>query len=218
MAPKHHMYPALALALAGALLLGGCRQQQRQTSGFDTLPATQNLAEAQRVAVEAQRAQKAGDSQRALQLYQESLIHSRELHPVWNNMGMLVMEQGNYMDAVEMFRTAADLAPHDPQPHYNIAVAYDSAGWSQDSLRHFERALERDPRHIPSLRGYARAAKLLDLADNNVLTRVRTALLVDGDEEWREFFEREQYRIERTIREQRTLSRPRASTQSGPER
>jgi tetratricopeptide (TPR) repeat protein len=209
---NQHSRFILGLTLAVGVVVGGalagCRGQQK-SSTFDLPPASQNLGEAQRLAVEGQRAQKAGDNQRAKQLYQESLANSRELHPVWNNLGLLMMEEGNYMDAVEMFRTAADLAPYDPQPYFNIAVAYDHAGWSQDAMRYYERALERDGRHVPALRGFARSAKLLDIAEPGVLARVRTALLVDRDQEWREFYEREQYRMERAIREQRSAGRPR---------
>jgi tetratricopeptide (TPR) repeat protein len=200
------------LVVVAGLALGGCRGQQR-SSTLDMPPVPQNLAEAQRLAIEGQRAQKAGDNGRARALYQESLANSRELHPVWNNLGMIMMEEGNYMDAVEMFRTAADLAPYDPQPYFNIAVAYDHAGWSQDAMRYYERALERDPRHIPALRGYARTAKVLDIADPSTLARVRAGLMVDRDENWREFYEREQYRMERSIREQRAAGRPRTPSE-----
>jgi tetratricopeptide (TPR) repeat protein len=201
----------LALLAVLALSVGlGCQGRQRTTTSLDLQPASQRLAEAQRLALAAQQAQKAGDHARAMELYQESLRNSQELHAVWNNMGLLLMEQNNNMDAVEMFRTAADLAPYDPQPFYNAGMVYDKAGHAQRAMEFYDRALERDPRYLPALRAYVRAAKLLDRADPATLARVRAALMVDHDPAWRRIHEIEQYRIEAAIRDQRDAARSRA--------
>jgi tetratricopeptide (TPR) repeat protein len=202
------------LVLAGVLaagVLGGCRGQTR-TPDLNLQPPQQRLAEAHRLALEGQRAHKAGDHERALQLYQESLQHSRELHAVWNNMGLLLIDQGHYMDAVEVFRAAADIALFDPQPYYNVGYVYDAAGHTEPALKAYERALERNPRYIPALRGYVRAAKLLDIADEATLKRVRTAIMVDHDPQWRRIHEMEQYRVESAIREERNSGRARGAT------
>lgn len=204
---------AMAVVLLSVGVGGGCQSRPATAADLALEPSGQRLAEAHRLAVEGQRAQKAGDSARAMQYYQQSLEQSQELHAVWNNMGMLLMEEQNYIDAVEMFRIAADLAPFDPQPHYNIGLAYDEANYPARAMEFYERALERDPRYIDALRAYLLAAKRLDVAEPSMLQRVRTALLIDRDPTWRAFHEREQIRIESQIRDAQNDPRPRVHGQ-----
>lgn len=202
-----------ALLIAGTLVYaGGCKTRTRAPS-LDLEPAPVRLSEAYRLGVEAQKAQKAGDLDRAMALYQESLQYSQDLHAVWNNMGLILVEQQNYIDAVEMFRVAADLAPYDPQPFYNIGQVYDKAGHPQRAMEYYERSLERDPRYLPSLRGFVLSAKLLDMAEPAMIARIRTALMVERDPKWRMFHERELLRMESALRDRRNSLRPQTSGQ-----
>src|SRR5690606_3481400 len=88
-------------------------------------------------------------------------------------------------------------------------------GWSQDAIRHYERALGRDGRHLASLRGSARSAKLLGVADSTALGHIRAALLVEQEPQWRQFFEREQYRIEQAMQEAFAPRTGRTGSRSG---
>ncbi len=187
----------LAAALAGA---AGCASTPRREP---TLPPERQTAAAMEKLREAERAERKGDETLALQLYREAIELDRRLPVAWNDFGTLLLSRGNYLDAVQALRVAADLDPTDPRPLYNIGTAYARAGWAEEALEAYESALRRDPNHLPSLRGAVQSASLLSHADIRTLERTRRALLIERDDQWRTFFERERFRIEGQLRERR---------------
>ncbi len=193
----------VCVAVLGAVLVaastGGCAKwRARRTLAGGPSPGRD--AEANRIALQAQEAENAGKTDRAIELYRQSLAVSGNLPAPWNNLGLLLMERGQYLDAVEAFKRAADLSPTDPRPLYNIGLAYSRAGWEQRALEHYLQALERDPRDLKALRGAVGSAKMLGVADEGSLERVRTGLLTDADPDWRRVYEREQARIDGEIK------------------
>jgi tetratricopeptide (TPR) repeat protein len=104
------------------------------------------------------------------------------------------------MDAVAAFKRAGELSPSDPRPIANIGLVYTRLGWAEKSLEYYLKALDRDPRFVPALRGSVGATKVLALADDAALTRVRTALMADTDPDWRHIYEMEQSRIDGQLR------------------
>jgi len=189
-----------ACVLAGlcAAALPGCKGRGDGTAVIHDDSALR-LSEARRLAGQAQQEQKAGHTDKAITLYQKSLEQSRDLFFVWNNLGLLLMEKENYSDAAEMFKSAADLAPEDPRPFYNIGLIYQRAVYDEKALEYFLKSLDRDPKYLPALRGAIVSTKRLDYADEPGLTRVRTALLIETDPQWRKIFQTEQLRIEGTM-------------------
>jgi tetratricopeptide (TPR) repeat protein len=187
----------LTIACVAAMALGGCKGAGRQGMTADNAPA--RLQEATRLAVDAENAYKAGNKDKALDLYRQSLAQSQELASVWNNLGLILMERQNYVDAVEMFKAAADLSTRDPKPYYNAGVAYHQQGWEERALEYFIKSLERSPTYVESLRGAIWAVKRLDLADHAALDRSRRALAIETDPVWRDIAQREQLRIEGTL-------------------
>lgn len=152
-------------------------------------------AEAIRLAQEAERFEQS-DPQRAIETYRRALSMDDTLHNAWNNLGTLLMEEGNYADAVSAFQVAADLMPVDPRPHYNMGIAYQRNGWGEEAFRHFAMALERDPSHLASMRGFVRAAEMTGRADDRIVRVISSALLRETDERWRAYLQRQRYRVE----------------------
>lgn len=157
--------------------------------------SSRRRAEALRLVQEAERLERT-DATRAIETYRRALALDSTMHNAWNNLGMLLMDQGNYADAVAAFQVASDLMPVDPRPPYNIGLAYQRNGWGEEAYRHFAIALERDPSHLPSMRGYVRAAESTGRADDRTIQVIRTALMRETDEQWRAYFQRQRYRIE----------------------
>lgn len=188
---------AMAGVLAAAVLVGGCHSQSKSVVVQDDTALRQ--ADALRLATEAQKAQKAGDSDRAVDLYRQSLERSRDLYPVWNNLALLLMQRQDYIHASEAFLTAADLAPYDPRPMYNVGVIYQETRHDQEALKFFNQSLARDPKYLPSIRGAVASAKLLDLTDDESLARVESGLMLETDPTWRMIFEKELLRIKGTL-------------------
>lgn len=203
---------AVSVVICVATLLAGCASSSGSRGGSDATfasPAVQ-MAEAREiareatdVAIRANRAREAGRigeadrlGEEAISRYRDALSTSRELPEAWNNLGYLLMQQKDYLQAADAFSVAMEMSPADPRPATNLGLVYFKAGWIEDSLQYYERALERSPNHPPALRGAIKASHLLSLADQKGLDRVRRALLVDRDETWRAFYEREKIRIE----------------------
>lgn len=138
----------------------------------------------------------------ALLKYRASIEADNTYFAAWNNMGQLLMDRRNYADAVSAFRVASDLEPSDPRPEYNIGLAYQTIGWGEESYNHFQIALERDENYLPALRGVVRSAEMIGLGNPEVLGYIRQGRLKESNDQWRSYFERQHFRVEKLIEEQ----------------
>lgn len=189
--------PLLLLCLAGSLL-ASCAGRQTQPSGevirHDEIAARER--EGYDLARQASVAQASGNDEKALELYRQAVGVWPEIPSAWNNMGLILMDQSNFMDAVEAFKTAARQNPTDPRPLINVGVAYDRTGWAEEALAAYSQALERAPLDRDALLGAITANHRLLGADRKSLDRTRTALMIERDGATRAWLERERFRIE----------------------
>lgn len=190
---------SLALCAGLGAALNGCGRSNSPSTVTiqDNGPA--EFQEAVRLAEEGQRAQKAGKPDQAIKFYQESLSHSQDLYAVWNNLGLLLTEKGDRMQAVTMFNRAADLEPEKPEPYYNAGLIYMDNAQPDKAMDYFKKSLARQPRYLESLRGAARVGRILVMADKESLEWMKTALMIEKDPVWRRIFEEEKYRIDGTL-------------------
>lgn len=132
----------------------------------------------------------------ALAEYRKALELDDQLYAAWNNMGQLLMAQGNFADAVSAYQIASGIEPTDPRPEYNIGLVYQRVGWAQDAYEHFDKAIARDPNYLPALRGLIRSAQMMGTGDQALLQRIKQAQLRDTDDTWREYYIEQRYRVE----------------------
>ncbi len=132
----------------------------------------------------------------ALDRYRDALRTYRELPAAWNNMGVLMMDRDEYLQAAEAFGTAAELAPSDPRPHYNLGLLYDRRGYVREARGYYERSLSRDAGFLPSLRAAVRADSLLHEGNEQTLEWVQRALFIEKDPEWQEWLKLQRVRME----------------------
>lgn len=137
-----------------------------------------------------------GKDEAALDEYRAALELDDELYAAWNNMGQLLMDKGNYADAVAAFQIAAGIEPTDPRPLYNTGLAYQRVGWASDAYTSYERALQRDRNYLPAMRGLTRSAEMLGSANPKLLQTIREAQLQERDEQWRDYFRAQYDRVE----------------------
>ncbi len=201
----HHAYAAgrvclaRALTLALVLALTSCAAPRSVQQGppIPPPPRDNRLARAIELTAQGERAQNAGDSAAAMDLYKEATTLSADApSAAWNNLGMLHMERGHYREAAGHLSTAAQLAPFDPQPMYNLGLTYHNAGWDRRALEAFLGALDREPNYAPAIRGAATATMRLRITDEDALDRLRHALLIETDPTWRSVFQREYLAME----------------------
>lgn len=169
----------------------------------DVPPGPQRLEDAKRLAMEAQRAERAGEPDKAIELYRRSLAESGDLFYVWHNLGILLAKRQDYVQAVRMLQTAADVEPADPRPYEQIGLIYHTLGYEEKALEFYGLALRRNPKSLDALRGTVGSAKVLGVADDTALEHVRTALMIETDPGWRKYFEGEQARLVGQLREKK---------------
>jgi len=182
---------ALALAfLCGCASTRGALDSPNQRS-------PERLAEAHRLAYDAQEASARGKIDEAIALNRRAVAAWAELPAAWNNMGALLLGKENYLEAAEAFKIAANLSPGDPIPLENVALVYHRAGFDDDALDYYLQALERNPNHLAALRGAAMAAE--STGRLNALTRlqIQRALMQEkATSPWRSLFERLRIRLD----------------------
>lgn len=214
---KHqYLRPALAAALCLIVLVPvGCSSTPRRSSPSSAsgIDPSERARRAQQLAEQGDRARSLGNTDRAIQLYRESIEYSADYADVWNNLGLLLLEKGELDKALSAFTMAAELDPTDPRPHTNIGITNLRSGWAEYALQDFRRALEITPNYLPALRGAIRATDLLGRAEFEDLERIRRALLAERDEQWRAYFERQRFLIESRVKTDRL---PERTSAAGP--
>lgn len=192
--------PIVLLAAAAlALLAGGCANDKVDWSPTIEYPRqmSQDLARAEHLARQAQQAEEEGRADEAIRLYREAVTAYRDFPAAWNNLGLLLMNAGDALDAASAFRIAADISPTDPRPMYNLAELWRQRGYLDEAARYYTEALNRDENYLPALREAIFVDRHLRLrTDEIVARRIRRALLLESDPVWRDFFEREKIRVE----------------------
>lgn len=212
---QHTLKPKLFLGgsaclLACVLLAGGCassstgsRSGTEALNEIDPVIAEMNRKRAKALEHYAKASQLYSDGKydEALSEYRTTLELDDQLYAAWNNMGQLLLNQGNYADAVSAYQIASGLEPSDPRPEYNIGHAYQKVGWAQDAFEHFKNALERDENYLPALHGVIRSADMLGKADASIMKYIRTAQLRETNEQWRTYLSTQQYRVQAILDE-----------------
>jgi len=195
-----------AAALAAALTLtGGCASRAlRGQVTIDARPDAQAFERARRLAAQAEQA---GDPDRAVELYRQAVALYPDLAAGWNNLGVALLEQQRYLEAAEAFVQAAQRAPTDPRPLYNLGLTWERTGYLRDALKHYERALARDPRYLPALRGAIRAERTLGEGRRITLDWIRTALGLERDEQWRTWLTLQRQQVEALVEPYRSRQR-----------
>lgn len=166
------------------------------------------------------RAQEAADRKKALEFWREGLAFEEDKRPdraiisyrksietypdipmAWNNLGVLLMANGgeDHLAAAQAFNKAADLAPSDPLPLYNLGTLWEKVGHPDEAKKYYNEALERDENHLPSLRRSILIDSLRGAGDEQTLEHISRALVIESDPWWNERLRREQIRVKQQI-------------------
>lgn len=192
--------PALVCLVLAVALVGGCAGP---SAGRAPTPSTgltiEQMRTARALAKQAQAQALKGHTDEAIELYRQALETWIRVETAWNNLGKLLQAKGDYAAAAEAFQRAADQSPGDARPVENLGVLWAERGYHEEALTQFDEALRRDPRSITALRGAVRSAHLLQLADEDTLEHIKTALFLESDPTWLKYFERQRYRVEQEL-------------------
>lgn len=183
-----------AFTLAALLASAGC--SKKISVGLPPGLAedeARRLALARELAAEAQRTK---DPSKAAEKYKDAVREYREFPSAWTNLGVLMMNDQQYLQAAEAFSTAAELDANDPRPLYNLGLLYDRRGYLREARGYYEKALERDDNFLPALRGVIRADSLLSEGSAQTLRWLERALMLERDRKWQEWMRLQRARIE----------------------
>lgn len=197
-----HRVIARLAAASVFVLLPACSSSQN--TGDDevttiTINEGERVAEARRLAARAQSVEK---PEEAVRLYQRAVGAWSDFPAAWNNLGILHLDEGRYLDAAEAFLQASERSANDPRPLYNLGLTWERTRHLREAADHYALALERDPRYLPALRGVIHARDRLGEGDETTLERLRHALMQEPDPQWREYFEMRKITVEAELSEQ----------------
>ena len=142
--------------------------------------------------MQAQRAEQRGDIARAIDLYRRAVDTNPNFSQAWNNLGRLLLDVERPIDAAIAFRAAADADPSGPEPYFNLGVLWERQGYLDDAVRFYNESLQRNARYLPALRRILILDMRFDLDDARTPDRLRMAMLLDNNPEYRALYERHQ--------------------------
>lgn len=190
----------LVLGACGAAGLGGCRTSaSSQIAAVEQRNSAEQIQKAASLVRDAQRLELAKDTPGAIAKYKEAIETYNELPVAWNNLGRLLMQNGDNLMAAEAFKQASELSPSDPVPVHNLGALWESLGYLGDASKWYDQALQRDPQYLPSLRRFLLVKDLNSDRDAIVGDRLKTALLLETDPWWINRFKRMHQLYEETM-------------------
>ena len=148
---------------------------------------------------EADKAFRSDDPDEAERRYIAAIREYPDFGQAWNNLGVLLMGQERFLEAAEAFDRASELEPTDPRPPYNRGLLWFERGYLRESLPLFLEAIKRDPNYLPALRSAIRTAVRLRETSADTLNQIKSALLIEQDQQWRDYFERQRLLIEASL-------------------
>ena len=192
----------LTSAIAATTLVGvGCQNTGSSTRGPSNLPvsASGDINRARALTAQADDAFRKRDFDKADKLYRESLEIFPSQTGAWNNLGNVLMAQQNYVDAQAAFNRAIELEPGRPEPYTSLGRLWLEAQYAEDSIKHFDEALAIDKQWLPAIRGKSAAYHQLSRATPEYAEMLKRAWLIESDEAWLRFFDRERSRVEQAL-------------------
>lgn len=193
--PRRTIGASLLLIVAGAL--GACSSQPDYVPPAPPRTTVrEQIKTAEDYATRAQAAERDNKPDEAIALYRKAVQTYRDFPGVWYNLGLLLLDKGETLQAVEAFRVAGDIEPRDPRPPYAIGVIYEKQGWNSEAQRYYTDALSRDANYQEALQRSVYLDMVASTYTPITLDRTRRALLSEHDPKWRDYFERTQLRLD----------------------
>jgi len=178
----------------------GCQTNKRDVVTVPA-PPLMDTAKAVQLAEQGLTAQRAGDLDKAIGLYKESINANPELSGVWTNLGVAMMAKQNFPAAAEAFKHALDLSPTDSRPLVNLGVAYLERGWADQAYTYFSQAIDRDPNNVDALRGAITAAQRCGREDERTLEYIKRLQLIETDPKWKQELGYRRIRLENSLKD-----------------
>lgn len=171
-------------AALSVVMLGGCTSL-KHGSDIIHVTASPNPAKAARLTWAGVKAFNVGAFEEAFNKFSAAIAVDETYGPAYNNLGLLLYEEGNLYDAVLSFENAMDYMPNDPTVYYNLALALESAGKSHEAMDLYHQAVEMDPANPIFLGNLVRLRIRLGENDPSVQAQLQDLILIETRPTWR---------------------------------
>ncbi|HUO09025.1 MAG TPA: tetratricopeptide repeat protein [Phycisphaerae bacterium] len=164
-----------SLAVAGVLLAvfsGGCSQTSQQPG----TGATAAALNAKGVA--------AKDPKAAREWFQKAIAADSYYGPAYNNLGIVLLNEGEYFEAAKAFDQAIRNMPNNPEPRVNLGLVYEDADQLEKARDQYQQALTVAPESIDALQALTRVQVRLDRVDDRTVEAFRQIALRGTDAQW----------------------------------
>lgn len=105
----------------------------------------------------------------------------------WLILGLVRFQQDRLQDAAVALQRAADLAPSNPIPRYNLGIVFETAGLYDRAIEAYESALRLAPDDLYTIENLARTYVRAKQSFPRALELVQQALQREYREHWREW-------------------------------
>ena len=174
----------LALALSAAATVPGACTSSRSPY-LDSGEVSRDPQRARELHAKASRVLH-DDPAEAEKLLREALAADLYHGPSHNNLGILLLDQGQLYEAASEFEWARKLMPGHPDPRVNLALTLESAGQFDRALDTFTAALEVYENYLPAVQGRTRLQIATGQTDETTISALEQIAL-RGDEQWRDW-------------------------------
>lgn len=136
------------------------------------------------------------DPAAAERLLREALTHDVFHGPAHNNLGVILLRQGQLYEAANEFEWARTLMPGHPDPRINLALVFEAVGRDDQALASYVAALEVYPGHLPAMQGLARLQVRTDRTDVQTIGLLEDIALRAEHASWREWATHQRLRLQ----------------------
>lgn len=123
------------------------------------------------------------DSEEAMRLLRAAIDADLYHGPAHNNLGVLLLNNGELYAAAEEFDLARRLMPGHPDPRVNLGIALERGGKTNDALETYASAIEVYPGHLPSIQALTRLQIRSGNVDESTGSMLRL-IVSRGDPAW----------------------------------
>src|SRR5205809_981844 len=113
-------------------------------------------------------------------LYRATIVRNPECWMAYNNLGLVIFEEGRVSEAIALYQQALKIKPDYPEAHNNLGAAFYSEGRIPDAIEHFEYALHVRPTYPAALNNLGNALVSANRLEE-ALTHIEQALRLKPD-------------------------------------
>jgi tetratricopeptide (TPR) repeat protein len=178
--------PLLLVALTALTPLAACSSSSRSSPYAPLSESERDGDKARKLNAEAAKLMDSNPA-KAEKLLREALTADLYAGAAHNNLGIILLRDGDLFGAAGEFEWGRKLLPGLPEPRLNLALTLERAGRTDEALATYATALEVYPDYIPAIEATAELEVRSGKADEHTRKLLDEISLRGESERWREW-------------------------------